>query len=123
MGARPGTSTKPTKRGEQPRPGGRGARKLNRSEQQAMRIRAAANAAARLAAADDTPTEGAKPIRSGESGQRAPTRTARMRAAFQGVAISRAQEMAYIRADLRRMLIIAGVIMVAMFALIVVLPT
>lgn len=88
-----------------------------------MRIRAAANAAARLAAVDDTPAEGAKPVRTGESARRAPAKAARMRAAFQGVAISRAQEMAYIRADLRRMLIIAGIILVAMFVLLTVLPT
>ena len=123
MGARPETtSPKPTERGERPPTKGRGQRKLNRSEQQAMRIRAAASAAARAAAADDMPVEGARPIRSGDVPERQ-TKSMRTRASTFGVVLSREQEMAFVRADLRRLLIIAGSILVVMFVLLAVLPT
>jgi hypothetical protein len=87
-----------------------------------MRIRAAASAAARAAAEDDVPAEGARPIRSGEAGPRSSTRAARSRAMMFGMALSREQEMAFIRADLRRLLWIAGVILVGMVVLLAVLP-
>jgi hypothetical protein len=87
-----------------------------------MRIRAAATAAARAAAVDDMPVEGARPIRSGDVPHRQ-TKSMRTRAATFGVVLSREQEMAFVRADLRRLLIIAGSILVGMFVLLAVLPT
>ena len=124
MGARPGSATtKPTQRGDRQAARGRGGRKLNRSEQQAMRIRAAASAAARAAAADDVPAEGARPVSAGEGTQRPTSRIARSRVAAYGTVLSREQEMAYVRADLRRLLWIAGVILVGMFVLLAIVPT
>jgi hypothetical protein len=123
VGARPSsTTTKPTERKERQPTQGRGARKLNRSEQQAMRIRAAASAAAHAAAADDVPAEGARPVRASEGAAR-PSKAARTRALHYGTVLSRAQEMAYVRADLRRLLWIAGSLLVAMLILLAVLPT
>jgi hypothetical protein len=86
-----------------------------------MRIRAAATAAANAAAADDAPAEGARPIRTGESAYR-PSKASRTRAVHYGVTLSRDQEMAYIRADLRRLLWISGALLVGMLVLLAVLP-
>jgi hypothetical protein len=124
VGARPSTTTpKPTERNDRQPGRGKGTRKLNRSEQQALRIRAAASAAARAAAAaDDTPLEGARPVRAGEGPFR-PSKASRARAVHYGITLSREQEMGYVRADLRRLLWISGALLVAMFVLLAVLPT
>ena len=123
MGARPGSTTsKRTERGNRQATRG-GSRKPNRSDQQAARIRAAAAAAARVAAADDVPAEGARPARAGDGTHRPLSRAARTRALHFGTALTQEQEMAYVRTDLRRLLWIAGLILIAMFVLLAVLPT
>ena len=88
-----------------------------------MRIRAAAGAAARAAAADDTPAEGARPIRTGDGAQRQTARGTRTRTATYGTVLSQEQEIAFVRTDLRRLLWIAGIILIAMFVLLAVVPT
>ena len=88
-----------------------------------MRIRAAASAAARAAAVDDTPAVDARPIRSGEGAHRPASKAARSRAVNYGVALSREQEMAFVRSDLRRLLWISGVLVIGMFVLLALLPT
>jgi hypothetical protein len=122
VGARPDTTTKTAQRGDRQATRGRGTRKLNRSEQQAMRIRAAASAAAARAAADDSPAADARPIRDGDGARLPASKAVRSRAANYGVALSREQEMAFVRADLRRLLWISGILIVCMFVLLALLP-
>ncbi len=114
--------SKRSQQGGQQRGGRANTRHLNRSEERALRIRAAATAAAEEAAQDDDPTPGSRPV------ETAATRRARRLVESRGqvankiVALSREQEYAIIRHDLRRLLTISGAILVGMVALLLVLP-
>lgn len=124
MGSKPATpSTKRPVPNNQPRGGRKGVRSLNRSEQQAMRVRAAATAAATAAAeADDAPSPGSRPADASALNRMRRTAAARSQAVGRVVTLSRDQEYAIIRGDLRRLLLIASVLLVLMIALLLVLP-
>ena len=102
----------------QPRRGGKGAaRQPNRAQIRAMEARAEATRAARAAArtgdlAAPTREEGA-PV----AARVRDTPRGRGRVVARPVAISREEEYAYIRADLNRLLVTAGALLVLMIAL------
>ena len=114
--------SKRSQQGGQQRGGRANTRNLNRSEERALRIRAAATAAAQAAAEDDAPAPGSRPV------DQAAVRRARRLVESRGQAsnkisaLSREQEYTIIRHDLRRLLTISGVLLVAMVALLLVLP-
>lgn len=122
MSSRPGSpkSKKPAQGGQHRGPRS-ATRNLNRSEERALRVRAAATAAAQTAALDDVPAPRARPVD-------APTRRGSRQVVARGQSgprllnMTRDQEYSVIRHDLRRLLIISGALFVAMVVLLLVLP-
>ncbi len=114
--------SKRSQQGGQQRGGRANTRNLNRSEENALRIRAAATAAALAAAEDDAPAPGSRPV------DQAAVRRARRLVESRGQtankisALTREQEYTIIRHDLRRLVTISGILLVAMIALLLVLP-
>lgn len=114
-----------TKRGQhggQHRGGRATTRNLNRSEERALRIRAAATAAAQAAAQDDEPAPGARPVDQVAARRARRLVESRGQAANKIMSLTREQEYTIIRHDLRRLLSISGVLLVAMIVLLLVLP-
>lgn len=122
MGSKPSTSTSKRPTPNQPRGGRRGGRQLNRSEQQAMRIRAAATAAAQAAAVDDAPSPGSRPAEVAALNRLRRAAAVRTQSINKVLSLSRDEEYAIIRSDLRRLLIIASILLVVMVALLLILP-
>lgn len=123
MGSKPAAPhAKRPAHGNQPRGGKKGSRTLNRSEERAMRVRAAATAAAQLAATDDAPAAGSRPADPSTLNRMRRAAAARAQGMGRVTLLSRDQEYAVIRSDLRRLLTISAVLLVAMIALLLVLP-
>jgi hypothetical protein len=115
-------SKRPPQGGQQ-RGGRANTRNLNRSEERALRVRAAATAAAQAAAQDDEPSPGSRPVDHAAVRRARRLVESRVNPANKIAALSRDQEYAIIRHDLRRLLTISAVLLVAMVALLLVLPT
>ena len=115
-------SKRSSQQGGQQRGGRATTRSLNRSEERALRIRTAATAAAQAAAQDDEPSPGARPVDHAAARRARRLVESRGQAANKIMALSREQEYTIIRSDLRRLLTISGVLLVAMIALLLVLP-
>ncbi len=124
MGSKPRApqSKRPSQAG-QPRGSRQGTRALNRSEERAMRVRAAATAAAQIAASDDVPSGAARPTLSASGDRVRRGVTSRAQSVGRIVNLTRDQEYTIIRGDLRRLLVISAVLLVAMVALLLVLPS
>ncbi len=101
----------------------KGTRNLNRSEERALRVRAAATAAAQIAAKDDAPSPGARPADTSSLLRMRRTAAARAQSIGRLVTLSRDEEYAIIRSDLRRLLTISAVLLVAMVTLLLILPS
>lgn len=114
--------SKRPQQGGQQRGGRSTTRNLNRSEERALRIRAAATAAAQEAAQDDEPSPGARPVDQAAVRRARRLVESRSQAANKLLTLSREQEYAIIRHDLRRLLTISGILLVAMVALLLFLP-
>lgn len=99
-----------------------GTRNLNRSEERALRVRAAATAAAQTAALDDAPATQSRPAQVPAGNRVRRAASSRAQAVGRIVNLSRDQEYAIIRGDLRRLLTISAVLLVAMVALLLILP-
>jgi len=123
VGSKPAApqSKRPPQGGQQ-RDARKGTRNLNRSEERALRIRAAATAAAHEAASDDVPSPGARPAAASGMSRMRRTATARVQNVGRFAQLSRDQEYSIIRGDLRRLLTISAVLLIAMVALLLVLP-
>lgn len=114
-------SKRPNQAG-QPRGGRPATRALNRSEERALRVRAAATAAAHSAAQDDVTADGSRPIQSASGNRVRRVASSRVQNVGRIVNLSRDQEYAIIRGDLRRLLTISAVLLVGMVALLLILP-
>lgn len=123
MSSKPGApqSKRPNQAGQR-RGGHQATRALNRSEERALRVRAAATAAAHSAAQDDVAAEGSRPVQPSSANRVRRAATSRVQSVGRIVNLSRDQEYAIIRGDLRRLLTISAVLLVGMVALLLILP-
>lgn len=87
-----------------------------------MRVRAAATAAAQIAASDDAPAAGTRPAQPASGNRVRRGVSSRVQSVGRIVNLTRDQEYAIIRGDLKRLLMISAVLLVAMVALLLVLP-